>query len=166
MITLSWLDVGLLAVTTVSVVWNILQYQKLSQIEKQRFTPIYNGLVGLFNDAKNKSLHCYTRQSFLLAPDNPYKSIESLRGNFYEFTVEAAKDFNGLVEHIVPILKTIDPTDKGVFKGIDFAVTEKEKEVREQARRRLRTQQEIQQRKLDKELERLKNIKENEKSEG
>jgi len=164
MITLNWLDVGLLIVAVVSLVWNILQYQKLSQIEKQRFTPIYNGLVGLFNDAKNKSLHCYTRQSFLLAPNNPYKSIESLKGNFYEFTIETAKDFNGLVEHIVPILKTIDPTDKGVFKGIDFAVTEKEEEAREQARRRLRTQEEIQQRKLDKQLGQLKRKESKEKS--
>ena len=164
MIMLNWLDVGLLIVAIVSVVWNILQYQKLSQIEKQRFIPIYNGLVGLFNDAKNKSLHCYTRQSFLLAPNNPYKSIESLRGNFYEFMVEAAKDFNSLVEHIVAILKTIDPSDKRVFKGIDFAVTDKEKETREQVDRRLRTQQEIEQRKLDKQLGQLKRKESKEKS--
>jgi len=156
MITLTWLDVGFLVATIVSVVYNILQSQKLSQIQEQSFTPIYNGLIGLFNDIKNKSLHCYTRQSLLRAPDNPYKSIESLRGNFYEFMVETTNDFNGLVEHIVAILKTIDPTDKGVFKGVDFAVAEKEKKIREQVERMLGAQKEIEQRKLDKELERLK----------
>jgi len=159
MITLNWFDVGLLIVTIFSVVGNILQFQKLSQIEKQRFTPLYNGLVGLFNDAKNKGQYCYLRQSFLLAPDSPYKSIESLRGNFYEFTVEAAKDFNSLVEHIVAILKTIDPSDKRVFKGIDFALTEREKKMREQLDEKLRTQEQIRQGKLDKELEQLRSRK-------
>lgn len=161
MITLDWLSGGFLIVAVVSAVVNILQHQKLSQIQKQKVTPIYNGLVGLFNDIKNKSLHCYARQSFLHAPDNPYKSIESLRGNFYEFIVETAKDFNSLVEHIVAILKTIDPSDKRVFKGIDFAQTEEEKERMEQVSQRLRTQREIEQRKLDKQL---RSVKESNKS--
>lgn len=100
------------------------------------------------------------------APDNPYKSIESLRGNFYEFIVETAKDFNSLVEHIVALLKTIDPSDKRVFKGIDFAQTEKEKETIEQVSQRLRTQREIEQRKLDEQLGQLKKKENKEKIKG
>ena len=159
MITLDWFNVGFLIVGALSLVGNLLQRQKLSQIQEQKVTPIYNGLIGLFNDAKNKGQYCYLRQSFLLAPDSPYKSIESLRGNFYEFTVEAAKDFNSLVEHIVAILKTIDPSDKRVFKGIDFALTEREKKMREQLDEKLRTQEQIRQGKLDKELEQLRSRK-------
>jgi hypothetical protein len=82
--------------------------------------------------------------------------MEALRRNFYEFIAETISHFESLREHIVPILKTIDPSEERVFKGADFGVTDKEKEVRKKFDEKWQIQQEIERRKLTKELEQLK----------
>ena len=104
-------------VTLVSIVINIWQFQKWRQIKKETLKPIYNGLIGLFNDVKNKGTYCYGRRNLLFARNTPYNTIEVLRWNFYEFITETISDFESLREHIVPILKTIEPREERVFKA-------------------------------------------------
>jgi len=159
MITLDTFGVVTLMGIIVSVVINIIQYQKQRQMKKETLRPIYNGLIGLFNDVKNKGTHCHRRQNLLFARDNPYNTVEALKRNFYEFIIETISHFESLREHIVPILKTVDPSEESVFKGADFGITDKEKEVRKKFDERWQIQQEIDRRRLTEELEQLKSTK-------
>ena len=69
------------ALAIISIIINIIQYQKARLITK----PIYNGMLGLFNDIKSKILTCYQKQNILFLANNPHKDIETLRWNFNEF---------------------------------------------------------------------------------
>jgi flagellar biosynthesis protein FlhB len=50
MITLDTFGAVTLTIAIVSIVMNIIQFQKQLQMKKETLKPIYNGLIGLFND--------------------------------------------------------------------------------------------------------------------
>jgi len=160
MITLNTLDIILLALSIISIVINIIQYQKQHQMEKEKFIPIYDGLVGLFNDVKNKNTNLYMKQNLLYSKDNPYKEIETLKWNFWEFITENITHLDSLREQIVPILKTIDPSEERVFTGVEFRLTNQEKNTRkilfDNMQERLQKEQEIRRLETMKKLEELK----------
>lgn len=143
-------------------VLNIIQFQKQLQMKRETLKPIYNGLIGLFNDVKNKGTHCYGRQNLLFGRDNPYNNVQILKWNFFEFITETINHFQSLREHIVPILKTIEPSEDRVFKEANFAVAKEEKEARKRFGERWEIQEkirhEIELTKLGKELEQLKSV--------
>lgn len=166
MITLDTLSIITLLGIIASGIYNVMQWQQLRHIKKQTFKPIYNGLIGLFNDVKNKGTYCYTRQSLLFHKDSPYKDIEVLRWNFYEFITETIAHFQSLREHIVPILKTIEPSEDRVFKEADFAVTQDEKEARKKISENWKIEQEIRRTRLTQELEELRTTRGSNKKDG
>jgi len=157
MITLNTFGVVMLIIAIVSIVINIIQLQKQLQVKKETFRPIYNGLIGLFNDINNKVSYCYhEKRNRLLATDNAYNSAEALKQNFDEFLSESISYLNTFREHIVPILKTMDSDEKRIFNAADFALTDEQRESRKKASEKWQLQQEIERIKLDKELEQLK----------
>jgi len=60
----------------------------------------------LFNDIKLKISNYYLRQNLLFNPKNPFKDIEALRWDFYEFTISSISNLDSLREQVVPILKS------------------------------------------------------------
>lgn len=89
-----------------------------------------------------------------------------MQRNFYEFIVQTRSDVSDLREHVVSMLKTMDSNEERVFKAADFGLPTEEKEFREKANQNRLLKEEIDRIKLTKELERLKSMKENEKSQG
>lgn len=153
MVTLSWFEALTLVITVGFGILNIIQFQRQRQFKRDTLKPIYNGLIGLFNDVKNKGTHCYTRQNLIFSKNSPYDNIDALKWNFYEFTMDSINHLQNLREHIVSILKIIDPSEKRVFREADFALTDGEKEARRIFQRSWQMQQEIAQQKLAKELQ-------------
>ncbi len=157
MITLNVFGVVMLAIAIISIVINILQLQKQLQVKKEKFRPIYNGLIGLFNDVNNKVSYCYyEKRNHLLATDNAYNSAETLKQNFNEFISESISYLNTFREHIVPILKTMDSDEERIFKAADFGITDEQRESKRKANEKWQLQQEIEGIRLAKELEQLK----------
>lgn len=117
-----------LAIAIVSIVFNIIQWQK----QRIFYKPIYNALAGLFNDIKTKEIHCYGWQKALESNANPEKDADSLRHQFLWFIRETIIHFAGIKEHIVAALKTMDKSDKEIFKAADFGLTPEEKRQREE----------------------------------
>lgn len=111
------------ALAIISIIINIIQYQKARLITK----PIYNGMLGLFNDIKSKILTCYQKQNILFLANNPHKDIETLRWNFNEFAQQVIGYLEGFKEHIVAVLKSMEKSEKEIFKAAEFGLTEDEK---------------------------------------
>ena len=110
-------------VAIISIVINIIQWQKSRLFIK----PIYNGMLGLFNDIKSKILPCYQKQAILFNADNPHKDAETLRWDFYEFAQQIISYLEGFKEHIVAVLKSMEKSEKEIFKAAEFGLTEDEK---------------------------------------
>lgn len=47
-------EIFFIITTIISFVYNILQYKQIKTTQEEKFIPIYNGLIGLFNDIKLK----------------------------------------------------------------------------------------------------------------
>lgn len=132
MITFSIVEITSLAIAIGLGVLNVIQFQNQRLLKKETLRPIYNGLIGIFNDVKNKGTYWYVKRNLLFAKSYPYKTPETLKGNLFEFANETINHLENLREHIVPILKTIDPSEERVFKGVDFGLTDREKELRQE----------------------------------
>lgn len=59
MITLSTFEIVSLAIAIGLGMLNIIQFQRQLRIEKERFKPIYNGLIGIYNHVNNKVSYYY-----------------------------------------------------------------------------------------------------------
>ena len=149
-------EIFFIIATIISVVYNILQYKHIKTTQKEKFTPIFNGLIGLFNDIKLKISKYYLKQNLMYSPKNPYQDIEALRWNFYEFTIEAISHLDSLRESIVPVIKSIDENEDRIFKGADFGLTIEEKNQKKLFIEKSRIDQEILKIKKEAELGKLK----------
>ena len=109
-------------VTVVSLVLWILQRQK----KKTLYKPIYNALVGLFNSIKSKQIYYYTKQKALET------GVCSDKDSFSQFIQQALIDFEGMKEHLVATLKTMDESDREITRASDFGLTPEEKKQREE----------------------------------
>lgn len=147
MITLDTFNMVMLAIAVTSIVLNIIQFQTKRTI----FKPTYNGLIGLLNDVKNRSMHCYGKQNILFAKDNPHKDIETLKWDFWEFAREVIGYLDGFREHIVAILKTMNPNEDQIFKAADFALTEEDKKIRKEISEEMRRKRKLLEQKISKE---------------
>jgi len=116
------------AIAIISFIINVLQFQK----QRTFYKPIYNALAGLFNDIKTKEIHCYGWQKALEAKVSPNNAVDSLGYQFLWFVKETIIHFAGIKEHIVAALKTMDKSDKEIFKAADFGLTPEEKRQREE----------------------------------
>ena len=121
-----------LALAIISLVINIIQWQK----KKTLYKPIKNDLVGLFYDIAVKRLHYHTRQKELEGPTNPYSDLNALKHSFLTFVRGTLIDLSGIREHVVAALETMDISDREIFKASDFGLTSEEKKQREEFFRR------------------------------
>lgn len=117
-----------LAIAIISLALNIIQWQK----KKTLYKPIYNALVGLFNDTMNKRIYYYGRQKELENPNISYNDVNNVKRDFLIFVQSTIIDLSCIREHIVAALKTMDESDKEIFKASDFGLTEAEKKQREE----------------------------------
>lgn len=159
MIEFSIREIILILITIISAVFNFAQWKQIKTTQKEKFIPIYNGLIGLFNDIKLKISKYYSKQTLIYNPKNPYKEIEALQWNFYEFTVEAISHLDSLRESIVPVIKSIDENEDRIFKGADFGLTVEEKRQKKLFMERWEKDQEILKIKRETELEKLQEKK-------
>jgi len=127
MVEFTWKELIFLALTIISVVISIIQGQK----KKFLYKPIKNDLVGLFNDIATKRLHYHTIQKELEGQTNPYSDLNALKHGYLTFVRGTLIDLTGIREHVVGALKTMDISDKEIFKASDFGLTEAEKKQRE-----------------------------------
>lgn len=153
------LEFVFLSLSVVSIVFNILQYKDQKKIKEEKFTPIYNGLVGLFNDIKLKISNYYLRQNLLFNPKNPFTDTEALRWDFYEFTISSISNLDSLREQVVPILKSIDANEDRIFKGADFGLTDEEKKQRKMFLEKWEEEQKILKKKRQTEFKALESQK-------
>ncbi len=121
-----------LALAIISLVINIIQWQK----KKTLYKPIKNDLVGLFNDIAVKRLHYYSTQKELEGQTNPYSDLNALKHSFLTFVSGTIIDLSGIREHVVAALKTMDISDREIFKASDFGLTAEEKKQQEEFFRR------------------------------
>ena len=159
MITFSNTEIVSIAIAILSIFVNILQWTQIKTTRKEKFIPIYNGLIGLFNDIKLKISKYYLKQNLIYSPKNPYKEMEALRWNFYEFTIEAISHLDSLRESVVPIIKSIDENEDRIFKGADFGLTVEEKRLKKLSYEKWEKDQEILKKKKETELEKLQEKK-------
>jgi len=117
----------ILGITVISIGLNVTQFIK----RKSTFKPISNSLIGLFNDVKNKTLLCSIKQMTLFSKENPHTEIITLKWDISSFLFSLIQALYGFQEHIVASLKTLEVSDREVFKATDFGLTEKDKEMRE-----------------------------------
>ena len=159
MIEFSIREIILISIAIISAVFNFVQWKQIKTTQEEKFIPIYNGLIGLFNDIKLKISKYYLKQSLIFNPKSPYKETDALRWNFYEFTIEAISHLDSLRESIVPVIKTIDENEDRIFKGTDFGLTIEEKKQKELFIEKSRIDQEILKKKREAELEKLQEKK-------
>ena len=120
MIELTVRDLVSWAITIISVCVIVIQRQK----KRALYRPICNALVGLFNSIKTKQIYFYSIQKALEKDDvNKASFLPSIQA----ITV----DLEGIKEHLVAALKTMEISDKKIFKASDFGLTEEEKRQRE-----------------------------------
>lgn len=110
------------AIAIISLTFNIIQWQK----QKNFYKPIYNALIGLFNEIKSKQIFYYGKQQSLET------GVCSDKDSFSQFIRLVTIDFEGIKEHLVATLKTMDKSDTEIFKASDFGLTEAEKKQREE----------------------------------
>jgi hypothetical protein len=127
MIEFSTKELISLGIAIISLSVNVIQWQK----KKTFYKPIYNALVGLFNAIKAKQIYCYTMRK-AVESGNYTQSDKQIRNNFSMFIQEILVDFEGIKEHLVAALKTMDKSDKEIFRASDFGLTEAEKKQREE----------------------------------
>lgn len=127
MIEFTWKELITLGIAIISLGYNIIQWRK----EKTFYKPIYNALVGLFNEIKTKQIYYYTRQKGL-GSETYLQDANVVKNSFSEFIQQTIHDFEGTKEHLVAALKTMDKSDKEVFKATDFGLTDAEKKQREE----------------------------------
>ena len=152
-------EIIFIGTTIISVVYNILQYKQIKTTQEEKFIPIYNSLIGLFNDIKLKISKYYSKQTLIFNPKSPYKETDALRWNFYEFTIEAISHLDSLRESIVPVIKSIDENEDRIFKGADFGLTIEEKRQKKLFIEKWEKDQEILKIKKEVELEKLQEKK-------
>lgn len=152
-------EIIFIGTTIISVVYNILQYKQIKTTQEEKFIPIYNSLIGLFNDIKLKISKYYSKQTLIFNPKSPYKETDALRWNFYEFTIEAISHLDSLRESIVPVIKSIDENEDRIFKGADFGLTIEEKRQKRLFIEKWEKDQEILKIKKEAELEKLQEKK-------
>ena len=128
MISFEWWNLIPIGLALISFVFNVVQYVE----KKKLLKPFSNSLIGLFNDVKNKNILCYTKQNVILFhPNNPHKDLETLRWDFSDFLFFMIQALYGFQEHIVALLKSLEVSDKEVFKALDFGLNPHEKEMKE-----------------------------------
>ncbi len=154
MMTLSNTEVVTLTFAILSVGINVIQAVQNRNLKKNTLTPIYNGLIGLFNDVKQQSAHYFHRRQILYAKGNPYTTTKAIKWNFWEFIAETISHLQVLREHMVSLLKTIEPKER-TFKESEFALTREDKELREQAQEQSRLRNKIESTKLRNDLARM-----------
>jgi len=159
MIEFSIREIVLISITIISAVLNFIQWKQIKTTQEEKFVPIYNGLIGLFNDIKLKISKYYLKQRLIFNPKNPPKEIEALQWNFYEFTIEAISHLDSLRESIVPVIKSIDENEDRIFKGVDFGLTVEEKRQKKLIMEISEKDQEILKKKKEAELEKLQEKK-------
>jgi len=159
MIEFSIREIILISITIISAVFNFVQWKQIKTTQEEKLIPIYNGLIGLFNDIKLKISKYYLKQTLIYSSKNPYKETEALRWNFYEFTIEAISHLDSLRESIVPVIKSIDENEDRIFKGTDFGLTIEEKRQKKLFIERAEKDQEILKKKREAELEKLQEKK-------
>lgn len=128
MISFVWWNLIPIGLTIISFIFNIIQYVN----KKSVFKPIKNSLIGFFNDVKVKNIVCGLKQSTLWNPNNPHHEVYTLKWDFNDFIISMNQAYYGLQEHIVALLKTLEVSDKEVFKAVDFGLTEKEKKMKDE----------------------------------
>lgn len=156
MVEFSTLELVSLGITVGLGILNIVQLLRNRHMKKDTFKPIYNGLIGVFNDVKNREKQSSTKLSSLYSEGNPYGSLEVVKMNYHDFIRENIQNLASLREHIVPILKTIEPNQDKIFQASDFALTTQEKEFKDKFNESWMLKQEIEMEKSKKELASLK----------
>ncbi len=129
-ITLDTFDILFLIVSTISIVLNIFQYKKQIQMEKNSNLPVYNGLVGIFNNIKLKTRNCYDKKELVKSIDYS-NNIESLKSDYLSYITDCWTNLDSFREQIVPLLKTLYPDEEKIFKGAEFGLTDFEKKWRD-----------------------------------
>lgn len=131
MIEFSWKELIFLALAIISVVFSVIQGQK----KKSLYKPIKNDLVALFNAIKSKQIYYYTRQKTL--ESGIYSGSDNqVKNDFSMFIQGLIVDFEGIKEHLVAALNTMDISAREIFKAADFGLTDEDKRQREEFRRR------------------------------
>jgi hypothetical protein len=133
MIVFTPVEIISLGVAIISIVLNIIQWQK----QRIFYKPIYNALVGLFNDIKTKQIDYYTRQKQLESRVYSAQDLNEITHSFSAFIRETTVDFEGVKEHLVAALKTMNPSEEEIFKASDFGLTSDDKRRRDEFLKRM-----------------------------
>ena len=156
MIEFSIFELVSLGFTVLLGIVTIVQFLQNRHMKKDAFKPVYNGLIGVFNDVKNREKQSSAKLNLLYAEGNPYGSLEVVKMNYYDFKRENIQNLGSLREHIVPILKTIEPNQDKIFQAADFALTTQEKLFKHKFNEGWMLKQEIELEKSKKELASLR----------
>ena len=130
---LTKVEIFFILTTIVSLFINLFQFMIWWRDQNNRFRPLSNSLVALFNDVKAKSLHCYYIQNTLRNPKNPHTDLSTLRWEFISYTQTMIAALQGFQESVVGLLATLNPNDKdgtNVFRSSDYGLTEQERELK------------------------------------
>lgn len=141
MFELSLFEVISLSIAGVSIIINIIQVVSNYLKRKYFYKPIYNSLFGLFNSIKGKSTYLYGKQNILFNPENPHTESISIKWNYFEFIQEIINFVDGIREHIVSILKTMELRQEP-YRASEFGLTEEEKKQREDFYKQYKKKQE------------------------
>jgi|SRR3989344_5161263 len=98
MVNLSGLDLFFIAIAVISLIFNIIQWQK----DKIQYKPIYNTLVGLFNTIGYHLQRSWERRD---------KFKNEKNENAAEYCDEIIYNLRGLHESTVACLKGMQPKD-------------------------------------------------------
>lgn len=131
MVELSTFEIVSLAIAITSIIFNIIQGVYSYLRSNYYYKPIYNSLFGLFNSIKGKSLNIYGKQNLLFSPDNPHNELNTVKWDYYEFTQEMINFLDGIREHIVSTLKSMQSKEEP-YKASEFGLTAEEKKQREE----------------------------------
>jgi hypothetical protein len=129
-LALSMLDVFFIVSALISLGFNLWQWVK----DKNRYDPIVNALIGVFNDLKDRELRAY--QKALLLEHQTFKamSAEALRASFWDFAQEMIRANEQLREHIASVIYTLKPeaSTETIYKAAEFGLTPEERQFRKQ----------------------------------
>ena len=131
MLELSTIEIVSLSVAIISIIFNVIQAVYSYLRRNYYYKPIYNGLFGLFNNIKGKSLNIYGKQNLLFKSDNPHNELNTVKWDYFEFTQEMINFLDGVREHIVSTLKSMQMTEEP-YKASEFGLTDEEKKQREE----------------------------------
>lgn len=122
-----WTVLGI-GIGVVSLILNLVQYLR----DRYKYKPIYNSLLGMFNQIRLDTQSLTTHRQILIDENNPHNDFQALLWDYAQFIDRIINSYSGMREHIVSALKAINESEQKIFRAQEFGLTNAEKENADQ----------------------------------